>query len=411
MKIHTISHKNAQKERKNDVPISRHNKDKKYHPFIDEREYVRALNATKIERLLAKPFVRAFTYHKEGIMCVAKNPHSDVFASSSFNGQVFVWDLKAGRSLAEINLKSCSQGLCFIENGVVVSEGSTVHRYNHTYSDVVGRYEASRDVNTLSFHNDLAVGTISGVEIFDVDKKAVKSKYGRGNVASVSFNTVLDNLLAFTEDQHVVLADHRINQEFLKLRVGTRSNCVKFNPVHAQIFASGNEDSNLYFHDIRYTDRPLCTFNHHMNSIATLDFDAFGSHITTGSHDKTIRIFDIEERRCKDVYYNTRMHNVTAVRYSNDSHFIISGSDDGSLRVWKSESSKKLGPLTKKEKDALNFSHTLKEKFKDFGEIKRIRGHRFLPKYLKTKIKISVVQKKAQQRKRAKAMEKKRQQE
>lgn len=405
MKIHTISHKEMQKERKNDVPRARHCKERSYHPFLLEREYMKALNAVKVERLLAKPFVSALAYHKEGIVHVAKNPTADLFASSSFNGQTFVWDLKSHRWISEIDTESCPGGLCFSNAGLLLASGSTVLHYDETFASVVEKYEAERKINCMCFQGELAVGTTSGVCVFDVNKKTVKSFYGTENVFSVAFNGVLDYVLGFGEGKSVVLADHRVGNEFLRFGAGIRANCIQFSPCSGHILASGDEDSNLYLHDIRYASRPMATFSHHVNSVISLDFSPLGSRIATGSQDKTVRIFDIDERRCEDVYYNRRMYNVNAVRYTNDSQFIVSGSDDGSLRIWKGESSKKLGPLSKRERDALNFSNALKEKFRGVGEIQRIKNHRFLPKRLKNQIKMSIAQKKALQRKKEKAQE------
>lgn len=403
MKIHTISHKEMQKERKNDTPRARHCKEKSYHPFLLEREYKKALNAVKIERLLAKPFVSAITYHKEGIVHLTKDSTSDFFASSSFNGQTFVWDLKSNRWISEINTECCPDGLSFSEKGLLLATNHTVLHYDEKYTSVVEKYEVESRINCLSFHNDIAVGTASGIRVFDMNKKTVKSSYGTENAFSVTFNGILDYVLGFGERRNIVLVDHRVGHEFLRLDAGIKANCIQFSPRHGHILASGDEDSKLYLHDIRHTKRPMATFSHHVNSVVSLDFSPLGSCVTTGSYDKTVRIFNIDERRCEDVYYNQRMYNVNAVRYTNDSQFIVSGSDDGSLRIWKSESSRKLGPLSRREKDALNFSNALKEKFRDVKEIQRIKNHRFLPKRLKNQIKTSIAQWKAQQRRKEKA--------
>lgn len=399
MKINTISHKNTQKERLNDIPRSRNNKDRKYHPFAQEREYVKALNAVKIERLLAKPFVSALTYHKEGITCIAKNHYSDIFSSASFNGQVFVWDLRTRNWVSEIQIKSTSCGLAFGSCGLFVGEDNTISYYGHPYKEIAKRYGTNGHINSLDFFQDLVACTTQGIEVLDINKGAQKAKYGVGNTFSSSFSTKMDNILGFCEGKSLVLADHRIGQEFLRVTVGIKSNCLQFSPRYGQIVASGNEDNSLYIHDIRYIDKPLVTFSQHVNAICSLDFNSSGTQVATGSYDQTIRIFDVEERVCKDVYYNKRMHNVNGVKYSTNSEFIITGSDDGNLRIWKSDASRKLGPLSRREKENYNLSDALKSKFKDVGEIKRIKNHRFLPKHLKNKIKNSVAQRKAQDKK------------
>lgn len=299
MKINTIVHQNSQKERKNDINRSQHNKSHEYHPFIHEREYIRALNATKIERMLAKPFISALTYHQEGITSVEKDRCSDLFMSSSFNGQVFVWDLKRNKSISELNFPKSPSGCCFVEKGALVGVGNKIFHYSSDYKTLLCDYESSNPINVLCSGRDFAAGTMSGAEIFDLKKKVLKHKYGLGCVSSISYNPIVEDLLAFGENKDIVLVDHRVNSEFLRINVGVKTNSVKFSPKNGHIIASGNEDSNLYFHDIRHTDRPFIVFKQHLNSITSLDFSHDGKKVTTGSFDRTIRIFDWEDRKCR----------------------------------------------------------------------------------------------------------------
>ena len=44
------------------------------HPFEQGREYVRALNTVKLERMFAKPFVGALGGHIDGVYSMAKHP-------------------------------------------------------------------------------------------------------------------------------------------------------------------------------------------------------------------------------------------------------------------------------------------------------------------------------------------------
>lgn len=44
------------------------------HPFEAEREYQRALNAVKLEKVFAKPFISSLDGHRDGLTAVAKHP-------------------------------------------------------------------------------------------------------------------------------------------------------------------------------------------------------------------------------------------------------------------------------------------------------------------------------------------------
>lgn len=57
------------------------------HPFEKPREYTRAMNAAKLDRLFAKPFVAALDGHIDGIYSIARSPKRlDVMASGSGDG-------------------------------------------------------------------------------------------------------------------------------------------------------------------------------------------------------------------------------------------------------------------------------------------------------------------------------------
>jgi len=61
--------------------------DPNLHPFEKAREYTRALNATKLERLFSKPFLGALTGHIDGVYSLAKHPtHLTSILSGSADG-------------------------------------------------------------------------------------------------------------------------------------------------------------------------------------------------------------------------------------------------------------------------------------------------------------------------------------
>ena len=65
------------------------NYDPSLHPFEASREYVRAVNATKLERVFAKPFLGSLDGHRDGVNCLCKHPTSlSQVLSGSYDGEV-----------------------------------------------------------------------------------------------------------------------------------------------------------------------------------------------------------------------------------------------------------------------------------------------------------------------------------
>jgi hypothetical protein len=69
------------------------NLDPALHPFERAREYTRALNATKMDRMFAQPFLAQLGRgHVDGVYTMAKDPNSlERFTSGSGDGVVKVW--------------------------------------------------------------------------------------------------------------------------------------------------------------------------------------------------------------------------------------------------------------------------------------------------------------------------------
>jgi len=63
----------------------------------------------------------------------------------------------------------------------------------------------------------------------------------------------------------------------------------------------------------------------------------------TGSYDKTLRIFPIDEGSSREIYHAQRMQKIFCVKYSSDAHYVFSGSDDTNIRIWKSDASRQIG--------------------------------------------------------------------
>ena len=70
------------------------------HPFEAEREYQRALNAVKLERTFAKPFVGSLDGHRDSLTHLAKHPKVSILAKLSLTILLTVTSLQSLSTLA-----------------------------------------------------------------------------------------------------------------------------------------------------------------------------------------------------------------------------------------------------------------------------------------------------------------------
>lgn len=73
-------------------------------------------------------------------------------------------------------------------------------------------------------------------------------------------------------------------------------------------------------------------FSGHEQDIYSLDFASDGRHIASGSGDRTIRLWDLEQGQC--VLNLAIEDGVTTVAISPDNRFVAAGSLDKSVRIW-----------------------------------------------------------------------------
>ncbi|KAH9412085.1 hypothetical protein HK407_02g03090 [Ordospora pajunii] len=399
MKVNTIYHKpnEISKERKKDVRYVNFSKNEEYHPLMKEREFVRALNATKIDRMMSKPFISALSYHKEGIHVLCRHPSRPVFASGSFDNQVFVWNMNEKAASREYNCEYSVKGLGMDLNGCLYAGQGTFVKC----LDGGTNYACKSEVVCLEIGEDVHAGTFMGVEMFDIERGCQKQCVKTEHSYCIQSSPVMPNVVCIGQQKGFTLLDSRIGARIDTIRAG-KTNDVAFNPKHGHILVSANEDGCVYNHDIRYLQETCGVYRGHANAVVAVEFDPLGVEIASGSSDKTIRIFEIDERKSRDVYYAKRMQNVFGLKYSHDSQFIVSGSDDGSIRLWRSHASIRPGPMSRREKDNLEYSKALIGKYRDVEEINRISRHRFLPSTLKISLKNIHESYEAAQRRKAK---------
>lgn len=63
---------------------------------------------------------------------------------------------------------------------------------------------------------------------------------------------------------------------------------------------------------------------------------------------------------------------MTSSIFTNDARFVLSGSDDGNVRIWKAKASDKLGIVTARERAAIEYRDSLKERWKTDAQVGKV---------------------------------------
>lgn len=216
----------------------------------------------------------------------------------------------------------------------------------------------------------------------------------------VEYSPVESHILASAgSDRSITLYDTRMNTPIRRLVLSMRTNDISWNPIEAFNFTTANEDHNLYTYDVRRLSATgaLTVHSDHVGAVMSVDYSPTGREFVSGSYDKTIRIFPHTVGKSREVYHTRRMQRVFAVRFSLDGSYIVSGSDDGDVRVWKSERSRPLKPLFRKEKEKVLASEKLIERYQGLPQVRKIAKTRHVPGHVmtmqRTKAEISKSQK------------------
>jgi len=408
------------RETKHDIHKVHRNYSQAEHPFEAEREYQRALNSVKLDRVFAKPFLGSLDGHRDGITCVSKHPGTiSSIASAAADGEIRLWELS--------NRKCCGtwqghdgvvRGLCYTPNGQRIlscADDKTIKTWDaENVSATPLETVVCKNMVTGISHaraGDQFATCGENAQLWAAGRSVPLRtfQWGVDSVHLVRFNLVETNLLAAAaSDNSVMLYDTRDVGPVRKVVMTLRSNALAWNPMEAMVFTTASEDYNLYSFDVRRLDRPVNVHMDHVAAVVDVDYSPTGKEVVSGSYDKTIRIFPISDGRSREVYHTKRMQRLTNVLWSNDNRYIVSGSDEMNLRLWKARRSEKLGILKDRERVSLQYAEKLKQKYSQHPQVSRIARHRQVPKHIKTaqaehrKIRESKSRKEANRRKHSK---------
>ncbi|EFN52020.1 hypothetical protein CHLNCDRAFT_139585 [Chlorella variabilis] len=371
MKVKAInrSEEGCTRERAQDVQKVHRNLDPALHPFEKAKEYTRALNAAKLDRVFAKPFLAALP-HDDGITCLARNPRRlNSLLSGAADGDVRLWDIPARRCLRRmVGHTAAIKGISVTPDGeaaVSCSTDCTVKLWKVPFAPFDGGPLQEDSQPVLEF---------SGRHAF----RSVDHHWGRAQFA--------------TAGAAVEVWDHERSEPVQTFSWGADTlTSVRFNPAEPDVFATAGSDRGVALYDLR-SSTPIrkLVMQTRTNALAWNPMEAFNF---------TVRIFTFNGGHSRDVYHTKRMQRVFAVRFSGDGTYVFSGSDDMNVRVWKANASEQLGTLLPRERKQLQYNKALVERHKHLPEVARVVRNRHLPAPIYKAAKLRRVQQDSERRK------------
>eukprot|EP00455_Lapot_gusevi_P041483 TRINITY_DN4817_c0_g1_i5.p1 TRINITY_DN4817_c0_g1~~TRINITY_DN4817_c0_g1_i5.p1 ORF type:complete len:461 (-),score=32.59 TRINITY_DN4817_c0_g1_i5:31-1413(-) len=426
MKIKVISRSQQEytRQNKDDVPMMQRNIDPTLHPFEKAREYTRALNAVKLDKVFAKPFLYSLDSHSDGIYCMNSVQNSLIhLVSGACDGELRMWDLSFRKTLWNVKAHAgFVRGVVSDPSGqkiLTCGDDRTVKIWNaHPNLNIMDDEKITPISTFLGKHafvgldhqwgrSELFATAGVALDLWDINRSEPVSSlvWGADSVRCCKFNPSETHiLLSAASDRSIVLHDARTRSSLRKLVLKMSTNAIAWNPMEPIYFVTANEDYNCYSFDMRKLNTALCVHKDHVSAVMAIDYSPTGREFVTGGYDRMIRIFPSNQIHSREVYHTKRMQRIFAVKYSADNKYVVSGSDDTNIRLWKAQASEPLKPLVVREKKKLDYYKSLKKRFSAVPEIKRIANHRHVPKAILNAHKLHSIMRGAAERKLRRVM-------
>ncbi|KAF9463237.1 WD40-repeat-containing domain protein [Collybia nuda] len=365
------------------------------HPFSRARERTRALNAAKMDRIFAKPFIDSLEGHIDAVEVLTRQPGSlTTIASGSWDGGIILHNLSTRNRLISLPQahKGKVSGMCFAAGDRLLSCGvdrniklwSVTSESSKTPLNV---FPGKSAFNSIDHHRtDPLFATASSlVQIWDETKSAPVSNLtfptSTETITSVRFNLSESSVLAsIGSDRTFTLYDIRTGKAERRVVMQMRSNSLAWSPTFPTTVLLASEDHNLYTFDIRHLQTPSQIYKAHVAAVMSCDWSPTGLEFVSGGWDRTVRIWKEGQGHTPEVYHTKRMQRVTSSIFSGDARFVLTGSDDGNVRIWKAKASDKLGVVTARERAAMEYRESLKERWKMDTQVGKVARARHLPK-------------------------------
>lgn len=218
---------------------------------------MRALNAVKLERVFAKPFIGCLEGHRDGVSCIAKHPkYLSTLITGAYDGEIRVWDLPQQTCLRHfIAHDGIVRGITYTSNSehfITTGDDKIIKTWKTENCDTddgtpVNSIISKTILTGLSHHRKQPLFATCGevCQIWEETRsEPVRSfEWGVDSLHDIEFNPIETNLLAAcASDRSIILYDIRDAGPLRKVVMKLRCNKMSWNPMEAFSFVCANED-------------------------------------------------------------------------------------------------------------------------------------------------------------------------
>ncbi|CAD8172798.1 unnamed protein product [Paramecium octaurelia] len=276
---------------------------------------------------------------KRQVTLVCFSPNNTILAFSQRN-VVYLWNLRTEKQMSTLNdhphyVKSVN----FSPDGATVASSSDEFIYLWDFK--TGQQKAKLDahlgyVHSVNFSPDGTILASGGfcIHLWDVKSGQQKAKLD-GHAHFVNFSPDGTALASSGYDKSICLWDVKTRQkkqsqmvimegfiQFVTLLMGLHQHLVVM--ISLSVYGMLRQD---------HKSQISCQQDGHSGYVMSVQFSPDGTALATGSHDNSIRFWDVKTGQQK-AQLDGHSGTVNSICYSPDGTTLASGSDDNSIRLW-----------------------------------------------------------------------------